>query len=171
MENPCSWCHQVAQSATVSMQATSHQASAQLSCIGCSQKKRPLRSCLTHSVVPHNAKSGQRAYLCQINQPSQLVSCLETICLGLALSTDCRQVWMLWREPNELDLEGCPDPRPPVKRVFSMGEGGAASAYWRQHSITQRLLGNAEGHLRDTFTRWSPQALKYKNKKPQCGWG
>lgn len=92
-----------------------------------SQKQRPLRSCLTHSVVPHNAKSGQRAYLCQINQPSQLVSCLETICLGLALSIDCRQkprqVWMSWREPKELDLEGCPDPRPPVKSCVQHGGG------------------------------------------------
>lgn len=40
---------------------------------------------------PRKAKSGQRTYLCQINQPNQRVSCLDTICLQLALSSDFRQ--------------------------------------------------------------------------------
>lgn len=67
-----------------------------LSCSGCS----PI-----HSVVPHDAKSGQRAYLRQINQQSQVVSRLETICLGSVLSTVSRQkprqIWMSWTEPKE----------------------------------------------------------------------
>lgn len=67
-----------------------------LSCAGCS---------LIHSVVPHDAKSGQRAYLREINQQSQVESRLETICLGSVLSTDGRQkpgqIWMSWTEPKE----------------------------------------------------------------------
>lgn len=54
---------------------------------------------------PHDAKSGQRAYLRQINQQSQVVSRLETICLGSVLSTVSRQkprqIWMSWTEPKE----------------------------------------------------------------------
>lgn len=113
-------------------------------------KARPLRSSLTHSVVPRNAKSGQRAYLCQINQPSQLVNGLGAICLGLALSADCRQkprrVRTSWTEPKELDPEACPEPHPPGNLVFPGGRG-TACAYERQHSSKQRQLGNAKEHL------------------------
>lgn len=140
----------MAKSATVSMRATSTERDV----LAAARSRVLKRSCLTRFVVPCNAKSGQRAYLCQINQPNQLVSCLETICLGLALSTDfggkkkkpgrfgCRG-----RTPKELDLKGRPDPHPPGRFIFSMGEGSCVCQWEATQLQTEAAMELLEGHL------------------------